>query len=67
MRNVYKGFQFSQLAVPKMHAAAINSSFTAMHSPKPPSMLRRPPAAETAKPARRPGKNPGIKSGYSLI
>lgn len=33
MRNVFKGFQVSKLAVPKVHEARINTSFQKMHAP----------------------------------
>lgn len=60
MRNVFKGFQVSQLAVPKIHAAKINQSFQAMHTP------RRPPAPTIPKSAPRPGRNPGIRRGFDV-
>lgn len=33
MRNVFKGFQTSHLAVPKVHVAKINQQFNAHHAP----------------------------------
>ena len=68
MRNVVKGFQMSKMAVPKVHEKMINSGFAAMHEPK----LRRPALRlndriGVAKNATRPGKNPGIGRGYSVL
>jgi hypothetical protein len=33
MKNVYKGFQVSKLAIPTVHAAKINADFVKVHSP----------------------------------
>ena len=38
MRNVYKGFQMGQTAMPKLHMDKLNTDFTKMHSPT----LKRP-------------------------
>ena len=32
MKNVYKGFQVGKMAVPKIHAAKINSEFSSRHT-----------------------------------
>lgn len=58
MRNVYKGFQVSHLAVPKIQEAKINQGFQAMHISTP----RRPPAPVVPKMPKRVGKNPGTFS-----
>jgi hypothetical protein len=33
MRNVFKGYQVSKMAVPKLHEAKINQGFAKMHAP----------------------------------
>lgn len=59
MRNVYKGFQTSKMAVPKVHAAKLNQAYDIHHAPG----LKRPALrlekGQTAKRVRMPGKNPG--------
>lgn len=69
MRNVVKGYQFSQLAVPKMHQAAVNTHFTNFHGPGPkgPTLHLMRNAPKSPNPvARRPGRNVGIKGGYKV-
>lgn len=72
MRNVVKGFQFSQMAVPKMHMDNINAGFSNYHgpiapkAPKAPTMSRRPLPRDADPIARRPGKNVGIRGGYKV-
>lgn len=59
MRNVFKGFQTSHMAVPKIHMAKINQSFASMHAPKGIRQVRE-PKMQTAKRAHMPGRNPGV-------
>lgn len=68
MKNVFKGFQASHLAVPKIHAASINSGFKATHALglKKPTLRMESTVkvAKTAKPVtnkktRMPGKGSG--------
>lgn len=63
MRNVFKGFQVSHLAVPKSIERGINNHYTSMHGGRPPrasfGLLRQP----KLQPVIRPGKNPGTKMG----
>lgn len=59
MRNVFKGFQVSHMAVPKIHEAKINQAYTTMHAPKPILRIRQ-EKPQVAKRARMPGRNPGI-------
>lgn len=63
MRNVYKGFQVSHLAVPKTMEASINNHYSSMHGGRMPrasfGLLRKP----TQRPVTMPGKNPGTKIG----
>ena len=67
MRNVVKGFEFSQMAVPKVHAASINSAFNSRHGPKlGSSRLLHVPVAKPPKNASRPGKNIGVRGGYKV-
>jgi hypothetical protein len=67
MRNVVKGFEFSQMAVPKAHAANINAAFNSHHGPKlGSSRLLHVPAAKHPKIASRPGKNVGVRGGYKV-
>jgi len=70
MRNVVKGFQFSGMAVPKVHATKINSSFTSFHGTKAPKMPSGKLVRSYKRPAipnaRRPGKNVAIKDGYKV-
>jgi len=66
MRNVFKGFQTSQMAIPKVHMAKINADFNVHHAP----VLKRPALRidrqVMPKNALRPGKNPGIKRGREI-
>ena len=55
MRNVFKGYQVSKLAVPKMHEAKINQGFAKMHTP-PMSRTVRIPREKVAKTARPVGQ-----------
>jgi hypothetical protein len=55
MRNVFKGYQVSKLAVPKQHEAKINQGFAKMHAP-PMTRTVRIPKETTAKTARPVGK-----------
>lgn len=64
MRNVVKGFQASKLAVPKVHMANINKAFNQHHAPTLKRPVLRIEKQQTAKIAKRPGKNPGIGRGY---
>lgn len=52
MRNVFKGFQVSKLAVPKLHEAKINQGFAKMHAPPMAKTVRipKPTVAKTVKP-----------------
>lgn len=70
MRNVVKGFEFSQMAVPKAIHTGINASFNNFHTPNAPKgPVSRGPHLQRMSPksplstARRPGKNVGIKGG----
>lgn len=63
MRNVFKGFQVSHLAVPKSMERGINNHYTSMHGGHSPRLsfgLFRQPKQQ---PVTRPGKNPGTKIG----
>ncbi len=67
MRNVFKGFQVSGVGKPKapsMHSlgevSSMNKGFSALHSPRQVRGLHQSTKIETAKPAVRIGKNPGI-------
>ena len=56
MRNVYKGFQMGQTAMPKLHMDKLNTDFTKMHSPtlkRPAIRIENPKAAKKA--PRAPG------------
>jgi hypothetical protein len=70
MRNVVKGFQFSQMAVPKVHENNINSAFSSFHGPKQPALPNmrgfRSAPKQPMVIAKRPGKNVGIKGGYKV-
>ena len=55
MRNVFKGYQVSKLAVPKLHEAKINQGFAKMHAP-PMAKSVRIPKSSVAKTARPVGK-----------
>ena len=52
MRNVFKGYQVSKLAVPKQHEAKINQGFAKMHAPPMAKSVRipKPSVAKTARP-----------------
>jgi len=70
MRNVVKGFEFSQMAVPKIHAGKINASYTSFHTasaPKAPTRtyLRSAPKSPL-RTAQRPGKNIGMMRGGKI-
>lgn len=66
MRNVFKGYQTSKMAVPKLHQMAINKEFSNHHAPalKRPALRIEKPV--TPKIAKRPGKNAGIGGGYKV-
>ena len=64
MRNVFKGFQASKLAVPKLHQTKINSEFNTHHAPSLKRPVLRIEKQQTPKIAKRPGRNPGIGGGY---
>lgn len=66
MRNVFKGFQTSHMAVPKIHMAKINSQFNTHHAPTLKRGALRIDKQQVAKNALRPGKNPGIKGGRGI-
>ena len=63
MKNVYKGFQTSKTAVPKVHEAAINKSYSRYHGGG--LRMLRPRLDVTMKLPKKapkmPGRNPGIK------
>jgi len=62
MRNVYKGYQVSKMAMPKGHMESLNKAFSQMHGPRPEREIRKPPAAEKLpRLPKRPGINRGIK------
>lgn len=60
MRNVFKGFQTSHMAVPKIHMAKINQAYTTMHAPKNITRVRQ-EKPQVAKRAKMIGRNPGIR------
>lgn len=66
MRNVFKGFQVSKMAIPKIHEAKINQGFSSMHTPSLKKSFLRQEKPITAKNASRPGKNAGIKRGREI-
>lgn len=66
MRNLFKGYQASKMAVPKVHMAKINQAFSNHHAPALKRPVLRIEKQQVAKPAHRPGKNPGIKGGYRV-
>lgn len=66
MRNVFKGFQVSKMAVPKLHVAKMNQAFNVHHTPSLKRPVGRLEKQATAKTASRPGKNAGIKRGYEV-
>jgi hypothetical protein len=67
MRNVVKGFEFSQMAVPKVHEGKINSSFNSFHGPSvrgpTKTYLRSAPKSPLRKAPGMPGKNVGMLRG----
>lgn len=67
MRNVVKGFQFAQMAVPKVHAGRINASFTSFHGPKaPPMRMIRPAPKSPIRVAKPVGKNLPGRRGFKV-
>jgi hypothetical protein len=66
MRNVFKGYQASKMAIPKVHERAINNGYMSMHGGKV-NTLKRPVLRleSTVKAAKKapkmPGRNPGTK------
>ena len=62
MRNVFKGFQASKMAIPKIHMDSINSGFKSTHAitAKRPA-LRMESGIKLPKKVKLPGKNPGTK------
>jgi hypothetical protein len=63
MRNVFKGFQVSHKAVPKIHQTNINKSFSTMHAPglKRPAIRGESGVKLPKKAHKLPGRNPGTK------
>lgn len=63
MRNVFKGFQASHLAVPKLHAAKINKAFDVHHAPslKRPALRQEYGSKLPKKAGKMLGKVPGSK------
>ena len=70
MQNVVKGFQFSQMAVPKATHMGINADFNDFHTPNAPkapsSRMMRIAPKSPVRIAARPGKNVGIRGGYKV-
>ena len=63
MRNVFKGFQASKLAVPKSHATSINKAYDTHHAPalKRPGLRLEYGSKLPKKAGKLPGRNPGTK------
>jgi len=62
MRNVFKGYQVSKMAVPKTLASSIQKDFDVHHAPSlSRGVLRLPNAVKVAKRIGRIGKNPGVR------
>jgi hypothetical protein len=61
MRNVYKGYQVSKMAMPKGHMESLNKAFSQMHGPRPAHFVEKPPKAQKVPTLpKRPGKNKGF-------
>lgn len=61
MKNVYKGYQVSKMAMPKGHLESLNKAFSQMHGPKPSHYIPKPPRPEPLpKLPKRPGRNKGF-------